>query len=99
MSRHKIDTQDNFSVFVGWDNPMQTFFYQKYSDYDTKKEKIVDDVGTSYKALPTIKQLVALLKVFGYEMTVGQLSKLEEDYNNRTEPTPLQKMINDMFAK
>ena len=99
MSRYHIDTQDEFDIFVGWDNPLQTFFYQKYSGYNTKNEKLLDEIGTSYHAIPDVDQLYKLIKVFGYELTDGQLSMLSGDFDNRTESTPLQKMINQMFTK
>jgi len=33
MSRHKIETED-FTYVVGWDQPLQTFFIQKFKKGD-----------------------------------------------------------------
>lgn len=99
MSRYRLQTNDEFAVFAGWDNPLQTFFVQKYENYDQENEEIVFDVGMRYNQIANIDDLESVLKDNGIHLDTYFYNVLFDDYLDRIEPTPLQKNVNSMFEK
>ena len=99
MSRYKLFSKDDFTVFVGWDNPLQTFFFQKYKYYDKKNEKIIKDMGTNFNKIPNIFEFDRILGLYSCYLDTFTYDNLIRDFNNRTESTVLQKRINTMFGQ
>lgn len=94
MSRYVIPAIDlNHNVVVGWDNPLQTFFAIVSDETRDEDNKIVQWIGIGNKdIIVDINELQKQLEQFALIPRSIKM-KLKEDYQNRTEPTPLQKMM------
>jgi hypothetical protein len=97
MSRYILQIKDNQRVFIGWDNPLQTFFAQTFTDFDTPNEELVWCIGETYGAIPTPVLFVQKLEREGFEVPYDMYEFLITDYANRTELTPLQKNMKSFF--
>jgi hypothetical protein len=93
MSRHTLQKVDNRTTIVGWDNALETFFCQDYENYDSPDEILVWSIGESEGEIPTPCLCVQKLEMNGYEVPMHIYDVLKSDFSNRTEPTPLQKMM------
>lgn len=83
MSRYNFVENDE-SYVVGWDNPLQCFFAQKFNH----EEDDYVDVG-EYDRIGEIP----------LEMTPTIIEGLQRDYDRRTEPTPLQKRMIEIIRQ
>ena len=101
MSRYylEIKKETEETVFVGWDNPLQTFFVQVFMGYDTAEEELVLEMGSRFKQIPTFAHFTELLNLMGYNLEAWLTEYLESDFLHKTEPTPLQKKVNSMFEE
>ena len=96
MSRYHVDAKDaeHFTVIVGWDNPMQTFFVQVW---DLAKEEDDDEacvfwIGTHPGSVPTVTALVQAMSA--YAALPGDIAtQLERDQALSEPPTPLQQWM------
>jgi hypothetical protein len=99
MSRYEIAQQEGalYEVFVvGWDNPTQSFFAQLWKNEDD------DGAVAQTSSLPsdspkTLGELNAWCEKHGVFIPTIWQSKLMADRKGRTEMTPLQKMIRQVF--
>ena len=99
MSRYLFEVNGDDRVYIGWDNPLQTFFFQKFINYDKPEEEIVIEKGLDYKEIPTLNQLVEFMWYNKYDLGDYWYNVLFDDLADRTEPTPLQKRMNEFFTK
>ena len=91
MSRYHYEARDGRYVVVGWDNPLQTFFAQVFADAEAyNKDRIADWVGNKPAEVQAVEQLRAWLAERGVPLLASVIEGLEDDYEHRTEPTPLQ---------
>jgi len=97
MSRYTLKIEDSTRVFVGWDNPLQTFFVQKYLNYNQPDEELILDFGNHFKEMISLDYLVNYLWRQGYDLSDYLYNSLWDDWANKTEPTPLQKKMNEFF--
>jgi len=97
MSRYRLPTRDEIAVFVGWDNPLQTFFVQAYLNYNQENEELVLNLGTLYNLFPDIDKFEVALKENNFHLDTYFYNVLLDDYLDRTDPTPLQQWVNKMF--
>jgi hypothetical protein len=102
MSRIQIPAEfvrkDAHEVWVGWDSPFESFFGQVYdvleNHYDDPDEDERDPIvfwcGTTSHEIKTVSELD---KVMSDYCTIPEMiaQQLMDDYNNRTEPTALQR--------
>jgi len=99
MSRYLFEVNGGDRVYIGWDNPLQTFFFQKFINYDKEDEEIVIEKGLDYEEIPSLPFLCEFMEVHKYGLDQYWYQVLFDDFVNRTEPTPLQKRLNEMFRK
>lgn len=97
MSRIQIPSEavsnPNYTVVVGWDSPLETFFAQVYDYSDTDDDDcdpLIEWIGTEVNEIGSVEMLADMIEPYCY-MPPGVANQLQEDYNNRTEPTELQK--------
>lgn len=85
----------NHTVVVGWDSPLETFFAQVF-DYtetdDDDCDPIIEWIGISAGEIPTVNMLADMLEPYCF-ISPEIASQLQKDYENRTEPTALQKWV------
>ena len=99
MSRYKMFDPSDCYVVVGWDNPLQTFFVQQYVNLDAYNEDVTKAwLGCTPSEIPTIERLEEVMTQLGCSLPVDIRNGLEKDYANRTEPTPLQKMMQSLLG-
>lgn len=96
MSRHEVKSfnTDQFTVIVGWDNPLQTYFAQVW-DAQLKDE---DDKGCVFWVgthLGSVRSVAALAEVIsGYALLPEDtMEQLEQDQAETELPTPLQQWV------
>jgi len=95
MSRYSLSPKPEFAhceVFVGWDNPLGTFFLQVLDEQEEEGKKEIAWKGIRPNEITTIDQLKQLVEGFA-ELTPNIVTQLWDDWNGRTEPTPLQKFF------
>ena len=92
MSRSSIPAQDaRFTVVVGWDNPLTTFFAQVFDpSIDDEVEADILWLGTTPEAIPTVAALQAQLAGWA-TIPVDIMDRLTRDQQAATPPTPLQR--------
>jgi hypothetical protein len=98
MSRYALKTYDESTIFVGWDNPMQTFFFQKYINYDQENEELLINFGSEFQQIPTLANLEVFALNQDYRLDKKLIENLYDDFEQRTEPTLLQKNMNKIFT-
>lgn len=89
MSRYSIGND----IIVGWDNPLQTFFYQIWEEDD-----MVCGGGNWDKEIPTLEKLQEELALIDVEIPQNVLDDLIYDYGIREEPINLQKAVTKFFT-
>jgi hypothetical protein len=97
MSRYLLSADGDTRLYAGWDNPLQTFFVQKYINYDKDNEEIVLEIGSRFKQCATLNNLEIFLLNNGYRLTEDFCERLYQDFESKHEPTPLQSWANDFF--
>jgi hypothetical protein len=97
MSRYTIQTND-LEVIVGWDNPMQTLYYQVYLTNGPGVP--VMSAGDTFNELSTVATLIdSLASALLVEVPEAILTKLSNDVKNATQPTKLQMDMAEMFGQ
>jgi hypothetical protein len=91
MSRYPFPAQDPcFTVVVGWDNPLATFFAQVFDpSIDDDDEVYVLWIGAAPQAIPSVAALQAQL-VGWATIPAAIAAQLTCDQQAATPPTPLQ---------
>ena len=98
MSRYRIPSKDKtHETYVGWDNPLQTYFAQVI-DENVDKEWVIFWVGGVPGEVSTVHSLEESLKEYA-DIPLDIKEKLQVDFNKRTEPTPLQKLGMKLFKE
>lgn len=99
MSRYIITGYDpRYSIALGWDAPMTTFFAQ-ISDLTIDEEEsdpIVLWVGDTDMAIPTINQLQAAIAPYAI-LPPEIIEQLQADYDQTWTPSPLQQLNRRLF--
>jgi hypothetical protein len=91
MSRYTFEgNRPELSIVVGWDNPLKTFFAQVWDGGGLEKGDLMLWVGAGADKVPTPDALAGLVAPFGV-IPADVLAQLEEDFEVRGAPTPLQK--------
>jgi len=104
MSRHTVQPLNpDHTVIVGWDDPLETFFAQVWDDSmelseddDKGFDNLVFMVGYVGGEVPTVEKLQEVLQPFAH-ITDEINQQLQRDYENRSEPSPLQQHIRRIF--
>lgn len=99
MSRHILKSDSNIITFVGWDNPLQTFFAQTYKNYNQPEEELIWWVGDKFSEFSTPGKFVQKLEQSGFEIAYGVYELLKKDFSERKELSPLQQFMKEMFDK
>lgn len=94
MSSYNIEHEE-YDIYVGWDNPLQTFFGTVFMDVmDDDNDGLIFSCGDSPNEVPEVMDLVVKMRPY-CEIPDWMVNKLVNDYTNRTEPTALQtQMVN-----
>ncbi len=96
MSRHVIEIPGDGFLIVGWDNPLQTFFASRYEDVDAEEESwSTDMINDKYTILANFA--IDVFRQTGITIPADVMQRLNRDYDARTEPTPLQKRMAQLF--
>jgi len=92
MSRYSIPAQDaRFTVVVGWDNPLATFFTQVFDpSIEDEDEACVLWLGTAPQAISTVAALQAQLAGWA-TIPAALVARLTREQQAATPPTPLQR--------
>jgi len=101
MSRYRIDAkEDKFAVVVGWDNPLQTFFAQVTDttvDEDEEEAMVLWCGAAPGDDVLTVEDLQ--VRLGNYAVIPPEVAtKLRQEYEGRTEPSPLQKLAKNIFG-
>ena len=95
MSRYILSRNGEAEVAVGWDNPLNTFFYQ---DIDGEG----DDhawIGATYDEFPEISTFLLEVGKKGLpSLTEGMIKQLLQDKLNSGPLSPLQRMMKERFG-
>ena len=94
MSRYCFPAHDpRFTVVVGWDNPLVTFFAEVFDPLiDDEDEASVLWIGTAPQAMPTVATLQAQL-VGWATIPAALVAHLTREQEAATPPTPLQRWV------
>jgi len=92
MSRYHFPAQDpRFTVVVGWDNPLATFFAQVFDpSIEDDDETDVLWIGTAPQAISTVAALQVQLAGWA-TIPAALVARLTRDQQAATPPTPLQR--------
>ena len=99
MSRYSFPAHTlGFTVVVGWDNPLATFFAEVFDpSIDEDEEAYVLWIGTELQAIPTVGALQAQLA--GWATIPAEIvAYLTCDQQEATPPTPLQRWAHQILA-
>ena len=96
MSRHEVKSVETgrFTVIVGWDNPLQTYFAQVWDVklQDENDEGCVFWVGTHPGSVRRVSDLARVIS--GYAALPEDLARqLEQEQAESEPPTPLQQWV------
>ena len=87
MSRYSFRGKDpRHRITVGWDNPLATYFAQVWDERSIEADEPEFWVGCELDEVETVERLAELLAAYG-EVPPEVLSKLGEDFRNRTAPS------------
>jgi hypothetical protein len=94
MSRYHFPAQDpRFTVVVGWDNPLATFFAQVFDpSIEDDDEADVLWIGAAPQAIPTVAALQAQLAGWA-AIPSALMAQLTREQQAATPPTPLQRWV------
>jgi hypothetical protein len=93
MSRYTFaGHRPELSIIVGWDNPLRTYFAQVWEGGGPPKGELRLWVGAGLDRVLTVETLAGLLAPYG-NIPERVVSRLEQDYDRRSEPTPLQRLL------
>lgn len=94
MSRYNISSASGLEINVGWDNPLQSFFAQVI-----QTETQVEFLWVGCKPGEIVCLLALEEKLNHYGPIPEEIKfKLQRDYNNRREPSRLQKLFGSLLA-
>ena len=96
MSRHEVNAFETgqFTVIVGWDNPLQTYFAQVW-DAELKDEidgGCVFWVGTHPGSVRSVRDLAQVMSVYAL-LPEDLATELEQEKAASKPPTPLQQWV------
>lgn len=101
MSRYYIPADSaKYTVVLGFDNPLQTYFVQVT---DTEKEQNDEDdcivfwEGCHPSEITDIETLESKVKTYLKDIPAHIKTRLKKEYEERTEPSELQKMATKLF--
>ena len=94
MSRYRATSfNPNLDLIVGWDPPLQTFFWQVFDlTVAENEDDYVTGGGQWTNEIPTLNELNHAIKEYG-EVTTEILLALLKDQANTTQPTEFQKRM------
>ncbi|MGB7439880.1 MAG: hypothetical protein WA919_02335 [Coleofasciculaceae cyanobacterium] len=98
MSQHEIES-GNYSLFLGWDAPLQTFFFQLWDNSlleEEEEEEPLAQIGTSLDEQRDVDRFIQTLKdkLNSYEITIPP--ELNDDLVRQLEEE--QKIEGDGFS-
>ncbi len=98
MSRYYTTSNDpNHEVYVGWDNPLESFFVQVIDPREDEEHEIVFWAGaTPDKSIKTLAELLMTVAPWG-GLPAEILRSLDADYENRRPPTAFQRKMKEIF--
>ena len=100
MSRYQIPGKNpKHNVVLGWDNPLQTFFADVFDNDEDNDCIFTVGCAPSWMDNHEVKDLVTLQKLLAPYANIPQTIRLslQQDYDNRSEPTSLQKKMKELF--
>lgn len=94
MSRYKIESENGYTLYFGYDPPMKTFF----ADLEDPEGEYIVEIGPLAGLLVKTPQAICRLVnenevIQGVGLDVmgsGCKASLQEDLDNASEPTPVQ---------
>lgn len=90
-------TSPRYDLIVGWDNPLDTFFYQVFdTTVDDEETACVRWEGTTWRAIPTVEALQARLAGFAM-LPETVCTQLRRDQEQATPRSPLQNMLRHLL--
>jgi hypothetical protein len=94
MSRYQITSKNpKLKAVVGWDGPMQTFYGQVFDpSIPEEQSDCIFWVGSHMGGVKTVEQLEKLMHEYA-EFSAQERAQLQEDYEARTTPTGLQRLM------
>jgi hypothetical protein len=93
MSRYTFEgNRQGLSIVVGWDNPLKTYFAQVWDGGGPGEGELRLWVGAGRDRVPTVEALAELVAPYG-DLPAGVFARLEEDYQLRTGPMTLQRIL------
>lgn len=97
MSRYLIPSKNpRYEVTVGFDDPLETFFAM-VADLGEQDDVYPLWVGTSLREVTSIETLEKTIEPYG-NLPGTVKSRLLYDFENRVEPSPLQKLLRGLAA-
>ena len=97
MSRYRVPTPDpTVSIWVEWDNPLQSFFAQAYREGED--EPFYRSGAEPGVRIHSVEQLEEYLPA-GVTIPESTKRSLELDYVGRRDPTPLQRLMASLFEQ
>ena len=98
MSRYHFPAHDpRFTVVVGWDNPLATFFAQVFDpSIDDEDDAYVLWLGTAPQAISTVAALQAQLASCA-TIPAALVAQLTREQQAATPPTPLQRWARQLL--
>jgi hypothetical protein len=99
MSRYIAQCDEKYTITIGWDDPLETFFCTiEDNTLDEDDENAVNYfIGGIGNHEQDIAKFEERIKEFVPDLGDGLRSCLINDYNNRREPSPLQHLMRSLF--
>lgn len=92
MSRYTFEgNRPEFSIVVGWDNPLESYFAQVWDGGELEKGNLRLWAGAGPERVTTVATLAMLVAPYG-QIPAEILAQLAEEYGQRVGPTILQRL-------
>lgn len=102
MSRYVLQhpTEPNIKIVVGWDNPLQTYFFQRINESkdEDDENRINPWRGLKPGEIPFMDDLVEQVNPY-FVLSAELRAKLRNDKTSSGQRTPLQQQMLDVLLK
>ena len=97
MSRYLVKKTLDSELYVGWDNPMNTFFCQYFDTENEFEDNLVWQMGRTFGEYCDLEKFVEALADINIIILEESMKKLQYDKDNSKPRSQLQDSINQLF--
>ena len=97
MSRYRVPAHEaRYTIHVGWDPPLETFFVQVFDTTDDDDAACVLWEGAGFQALPTVEAVQRTLQPYA-TLPPATRTRLRDDRAHTAPRSPVQEQILQRF--